>query len=372
MKKHYDLIITGAGIIGLASALAARRKGLSVAVIEQNSRCIGASVRNFGFVTVTGQRAGKHWQRARRSRDVWAEVAPQAGIKVIHQGTLIPAYRPEAAAVCEAFLRTEMGEVCSLINESKAQKLAPAIRSGAKAYLYSPHELRVESATATPKLAQWLEQEQGVDFYWSTRVLSHDLPHIETTRGNFTAEHFIACPGHDFSLLPTAIRQQAGIQVCTLQMLRVDPGIMKSSNVAVMSDLSLARYEGFAALPEAKALQQRLDEELPAQREAGIHLIVVRSADGSLVVGDSHVYGEAEQVFASEAVDELIMQVFDQTFALPGRKITGRWLGSYAAAENVVFSWQPRRHSVLAMVTGGTGASTGFAFGEELVEQVLR
>ena len=52
---QFDLAIVGAGICGLAHALAATRRGLRVAVIERDAQANGASIRNFGFVTVTGQ-----------------------------------------------------------------------------------------------------------------------------------------------------------------------------------------------------------------------------------------------------------------------------------------------------------------------------
>ena len=57
-----------------------RRRRPRVVVIERDARANGASIRNFGFVTVTGQQRGQCWQRAMRSRQVWAEVAPAAGI----------------------------------------------------------------------------------------------------------------------------------------------------------------------------------------------------------------------------------------------------------------------------------------------------
>ena len=68
VTQRFDLAVVGAGILGLAHALAAVRRGLSVVVIDRDAQANGASVRNFGFVTVTGQRAGAHWRRARRSR----------------------------------------------------------------------------------------------------------------------------------------------------------------------------------------------------------------------------------------------------------------------------------------------------------------
>ncbi len=73
-------------------------------------------------------------------------------------------------------------------------------------------------------------------------------------------------------------------------MLRLeDPGFRLSAGV--MSDLGPVRYGGYAALPEANALAACLDAEQPHHLTHGVHLIVVQSADGSLVVGDSHTTG---------------------------------------------------------------------------------
>lgn len=77
----YDLAVVGAGICGLAHALAAARLSKRVVVIDRDAQANGASVRNFGFVTVTGQQAGDCWRRAIRSRDVWVEIAAAANIQ---------------------------------------------------------------------------------------------------------------------------------------------------------------------------------------------------------------------------------------------------------------------------------------------------
>ena len=48
--------------------------------------------------------------------------------------------------------------------------------------------------------------------------------------------------------------------------------------------------------------------------------------------------------------------------------VSERWTGSYVSSKSEV-AWvdEPDRNVRLAMVTGGTGASTGFALGEEVV-----
>ncbi len=141
----YDLAIVGAGICGLAHALAAVRRGKRVVVIDRDAQANGASVRNFGFVTVTGQQAGDCWRRAMRSRDIWAEVAREAGIDSPQQGLLMIARRPEALAVLEQFAATEMGSGCKLLRPSEIEGQGLRTREFAGA-LHSPHEIRVEFA----------------------------------------------------------------------------------------------------------------------------------------------------------------------------------------------------------------------------------
>src|ERR1700732_2399279 len=62
----FDLAVVAGAIIGLSCARAAALKGLRVVVIDRDSQSSGASVRNFGFITVTGQERGAAWTRARR------------------------------------------------------------------------------------------------------------------------------------------------------------------------------------------------------------------------------------------------------------------------------------------------------------------
>src|SRR5256885_3539950 len=70
-------------------------------------------------------------------------------------------------------------------------------------------------------------------------------------------------------------------------MLRVRPQPGFRLKGSVMGDLSMVRYEGYSALPEAAALRAELEREEGESLAHGIHLIAVQSADGSLVVGDS-------------------------------------------------------------------------------------
>jgi glycine/D-amino acid oxidase-like deaminating enzyme len=57
--QSFDLAVVGAGIVRLACALAAATLGKRVVVIDRDAQANGASVRNFGFITVTGQQRGR-------------------------------------------------------------------------------------------------------------------------------------------------------------------------------------------------------------------------------------------------------------------------------------------------------------------------
>lgn len=365
----YQLAIVGAGIVGLAHALAAVRLGLSVIVIERDARPVGASIRNFGFVTVTGQRRGQTWRRAKRSAEVWMEVAPRAGIQIEHQGLLVLARRPEAAAVLEAFAATEMGEDCLLLSAAEARaKSAELCPKSLAAALWSPHERRVESRLAIPALISWLE-EQGVVFQFSTSVQGIVLPVVRTARGTIRAEAVVVCPGDDLATLyPDAIAAH-GVTRCILQMLRLEPPGFRLPG-AVMTDLSLVRYRGYADLPESAPLLQRLQQEQPRELANGIHLIAVQSADGSLVVGDSHHYGATPEPFASEDIDQLIL---GETKAALGvaPPVRTRWTGTYASAAQDMFRAAPEPGVRLVMITSGTGASTAFAIAEETLHDLF-
>lgn len=368
LPQEFDLAIVGAGIVGLACALAAARRNLKVVVIDRDVRARGASVRNFGLITVTGQERVGIWPRARRSRQVWQEVAAQAGIPIVNQGLWLAAQRPESAALLEAFLRSDMAEGCRLLTPHEATQRCPALQtSELKSVLVSPHELRVESRDAIAAIAGWLACTHGVTFRWETAVHSVEPPRLDTSRGPVLAAAAVVCPGDDFVTLFPEHLAAAGISRCTLQMLRLEsPGFALPGTV--MSDLSLLRYGGFAGLPESGALRRRLELEQPEYLRHGIHLIVAQSQDGSLVVGDSHHYDPATLPFADERVYGLILDEYRAVTGQQPPTVRERWTGSYAVGnQGAVLIEAPSPRSRLVVVTSGIGASTGFAIGEEVV-----
>jgi D-hydroxyproline dehydrogenase subunit beta len=370
--ERFDLAIVGAGIVGLGTALAAARRGWRVVVLDRDAHANGASVRNFGFVTVTGQEQGAMWTRARRSREVWREVAAAAGIPIVHTGLWMTVRRPESVAVLEAFMATPMAEGCRLLSPVDARRRCPQLAApDLQAVLESTLELRVESRDAIPRLAQWLNEVHGVEFMRHCAVHRIEPPYGYTSAGLVQAERFAVCPGDDLTALYAQGLAAYSLTRCKLQMLRLaDPGFRLPA--AFMSDLGLGRYRGYADLPSAVPLKARLAREQPRHLEHGVHLIVVQSADGTLVVGDSHVYGLTPDPFSQQAVDELILEEFRLSLGFEPPPVLERWTGTYASAsDRPMLIDAPDPAVRVAIVTCGAGASTGFAIGEELITSLL-
>jgi FAD dependent oxidoreductase TIGR03364 len=361
-----DCIIVGAGIIGLSHALAALRRGLRVVVVDRDARAVGASIRNFGFITVTGQQQGITWRRALRARDVWADVAEQANIPVLQRGLLVCARRPEAIAVLEDFAQSPMGKACRM---RSGASLPPPFSDDLLGALESPHELRVESRDAIPRLAAWLEAS-GVRFLRGTAVHAVETGRIHTAGGPIAAPHIVVCPGPDLTTLFPDIMARRGITLCKLHMLRV-AGPAAALPAPVMSDLGLVRYLGYEVAPSLPALRARLQREQAAWLADGIHLIAVQGADGSLVVGDSHHYAATPDPFQPREVDDRILAELSAVLDMPRPEVVERWVGVYPSGPDTAFTETPLPGVRLSMVTSGTGASTGFAIGEETLADLL-
>jgi hypothetical protein len=139
---------------------------------------------------------------------------------------------------------------------------------------------------------------------------------------------------------------------------------------AVMSDLSMVRYLGYAELPEAAPLKARLAAEEAEALAWGIHLIAVQSADGSLVVGDSHEYGPTPDPFGRDEIDGAMLRQYAAVLGRPPM-VTERWTGSYASAAGHSIVRIPAEGVRLVVVTSGTGASTAFALAEDVIGELF-
>jgi len=361
--------IVGAGILGLAHAWAAVKRGHQVQVFERDSAALGASVRNFGLGLMIGQPQGELLELARESRALWLELLP--AIKAWHkaEGSLIVAQDAAQWQVLEAFhaaageaYQTELLGAAQL----QAQTQAPGVQGlGA---LFSPHEIALESRCAIPAFAAWLAEQHGVEFHFDTLVHVIERPHLHTSRGLFDAEEVIVCSGHEYQQLYPEVFAQTQLRRCRLQMLRLAaPGLQLGP--ALLTGLSCLHYPSFAqqAALQAplEALHAHVQATQPALMANGIHLIVQQVGEqGELVVGDSHHYGGTPSPFQSEAVDELLLELVRAVLPRPLR-VLERWQGVYGSGPRAYerFEAEPGVHGLV--MGSGIGMSVGLALAEQ-------
>src|SRR6516164_2755385 len=103
MNKTVDVAVIGAGILGLAHAFAAARRGRRVVVFERDRQASRASIRNFGLIWPIGQPHNVMHQMALRSRTLWLEILKETRLPYWPNGSLHLAYRDDEAAVAQEF-----------------------------------------------------------------------------------------------------------------------------------------------------------------------------------------------------------------------------------------------------------------------------
>jgi len=225
----------------------------------------------------------------------------------------------------------------------------------------------VEPRFALEKLRRWLAA-QGVRFHMGQAVQRVETGRVFLEAGELRAERIVVCPGADIRSLFGSVFAERQTQLCQLQMLRVRPPAGYRLGAALMSDLSLVRYPGFQEMPGAQRLADRLQVEASEALRRGIHLIVVQSADGSLVVGDSHDYGACLPPFAAAQTEALILAEMQRLLCLGHYQVEERWTGCYPRGPEDAWAHTPMPGVQVLSVTSGTGMSTAFALAEECLD----
>lgn len=362
-----DLVVVGAGIVGLAHALAAAERGLSVVVVERNERAIGASVRNFGHVCMTAQ-AGTALGYATTARETWLRLAKQAGLWLREGGAVLVARAADEYAVLEEFAAARDGQV-RLLDAAEVAGRVPAagdVVGGA----FFPDDVRVDPRTTAGLLADHLAG-QGVRFRWLTTVHGIEPGLVRTSRGDLRARNTVVAVGHNVDRHFPELAEQAGVRRCTLHMLRVSNLDGRRIDPAVLSGHALLRYDGFADCPSLPAVRDRLRADHPELVDAALNLMYTQRPDGDLLIGDTHHYARTPEPFRSERLDDLVLT---QTARLLGAReltVRERWRGVYAAAPEPFLVGTPADGVRVVSVTSGIGMTTAFGLAPTVLDDLL-
>ena len=372
IKSQYELIIIGAGVVGMGAALAAHKKGIKkILVIDRHQACTGASIRNFGFITITGLRQKLMQKRALRSREIWLDLVKKAKITVNHRGLYLMAQHKESIPVLEEYLKVDPRKTVKLLSKKEMEAQSPLFKKNNNfGGLYSSDEVRIEPRLAIPAVAKYL-QSKGIDFLWSEEVLDFSHQKIITQKRKIQFKKLIMAPGNHLKGLGREVFEKKEVQSSKLHMLRLMPDKKLKLPGGIMADLTLMRYPGYENLPSKKKLDKVIKKTCRAELDNGIHVIVVQGKDGSLTIGDSHHYThDTHYPFENETVDNLILKKFDQVLPIGKYKVIERWVGEYPSGKNDYLDHWLDKNICIANVTTGIGMSTGFAFAEDVISKL--
>lgn len=366
-----DLVVVGSGIVGLAHAYFAHRNGLTVRVIERDSRPNGASIRNFGHCCITAQH-GDLLQTAYRSREGWLDAARDIGFWAPASGAYVVARSENEMAVVEQLAADRGTEAVKLLGAAAIRSTLggdpdPLIVGGA----HLPADLRVDPRTAAGEIAAWLERQDGVHFEWSTAVRDVTQGVVHTSRGDFRGEKVVVCVGHDVDHLFPELSERYQIQRCALQMAMAKAPAGYTLDAAVLTGTSMTRYDGFTAQPSADAVREEIYAHSPELIDMVANVMFTRRPDGTLLLGDSHIYGSTVDPFLDEWWTDRLVGEISQVLGAE-LTVTQRWQGVYANSKltSLVIEDVDEQTRVVT-VTSGIGMTLSFGIGAEGIESMF-
>ena len=365
-----DVLVVGAGIIGLAHAALAQQAGLSVTVIDRDHRAVGASVRNFGHACITAQH-GDLYDLAQAGRKHWLDFSAKAGFWAIEAGALVVAATETELQLLREFSASRPeGQVSVLDAEEVRAKLGRENTDGIRGGAFLADDLRVDPRTTVGALAGWLHAQDGTSVHFNTAALGFGQgagrrARVNTSRGSFEADQVFICVGHDVDYLFPRIAAEHRIQRCALQMAAAPAPESTTIVPAVLTATSMLRYDAFTHMPSAGALRAEVAATRPDLLEIGANVMFTQRPDGTLLLGDSHSYDLTQGPFLEDSTSDLLLRAAAKVLDVESFPTTERWQGIYASSDVAPILVRDITEAItLVTVTSGIGMTISFGLAE--------
>jgi FAD dependent oxidoreductase TIGR03364 len=373
LKKSYDAIVVGAGIVGLSVARALGVRGRKVLVLEKSQFAVGASIRNFGMIWPIGQTEGTMYERAQLSKSIWIDIAKNSGLWFDQVGSLHLAYTDTELEVLSAFTDKFAGNrEYSLHDATGVSQLSDAVvLDGLKGGLFSKEEIIVDAPKALALLPKFLNEKYSIDFKWNTAVNSVETGKVFTGQQLINTEEIFVCSGQDFETLYPEIFEKQAMTKCKLQMmkLRSQPDRWRMGP-ALCGGLSLTHYHGFQHAGDAiNQLKKEYEDKYPEYLKWGIHVMASQNQDGEIIIGDSHEYGLTHDPFDRQNINQMILDYLKSFASFPDASISATWNGVYPKMTNGQTECILSPEQGVTIINGLGGAGMTLSFG--LAEQVI-
>tara|TARA_R110000744_G_scaffold87540_5_gene170913 strand:+ start:1491 stop:2648 length:1158 start_codon:yes stop_codon:yes gene_type:complete len=378
----YDLVVVGGGVLGTFHAYHAMKKGLKVALLEKDSMPKSATVRNFGQVVPSGMNT--KWQEyGRKSLKIYKKIHAKFNISVRQEGSIYLASNEEEVQLIEELREINRINEYTSILFTKAECLSryPGLNEKyVKAGLFFPEEITVEPRTMIGRIHKYL-QKKGLSIFYQSKVIEcYALGNeVSTQLANgrmLLSSKVIICNGSDFKTLYPQLFATSDLEISKLQMMQTKPQENYKIPGSVLTGLSIRRYEAFAECPSYLKIKSKELLESP-EKKWGVHILFKQAMDGSVILGDSHEYADAENIDdlgfdLNMEIDNLMIKKAKEIFELPTYEINQRWFGMYSQCKNSdIFERTIDRNIHIVTGIGGKGMTGSAGFAKHNINQIF-
>ena len=343
-NAQFDLIVVGAGILGLSAAIQAQEQGLKVCIFEKNAKPVGATRRNFGMVgTSTLTHPEQQWRKyALETRSFYQRIQAETDISFEQrQGVYLANTALEWQVLNEFAERANSYQIPvhlfsheELVTQFSYLNPSQQFQGG----LVFEEDYSVEPHVIGQRLLAYAERN-GVKIYTNACVVQTQYQkescQVRLASGEaYRANKVLICHGEVIDVLYPDLLQSLNLKRCGLQMALTQP-FHQNLNASLYSGLSISRYPAFEICPSHTELVKASQKGFI--KEFGIHILIKQNEFGELIVGDSHEYhfiNEAPQFEQREEINEFIQTYCRQKLGLTLPPIQKRWNGYYLTHEH--------------------------------------
>lgn len=202
LPKQSDVVIAGAGIIGLTAALYLSDRGVSVTICDKGTVGCEQSMRNWGWVRRMG-RDPIEIPLAKESARLWEELAAQVGQDVGFRksGIFYLCKTNKDLAKYEAWMpHAKIHKLDShMLSPQDLASYLPSLRGAWAGAMYTPSDARAEPSIAIPAIAAELRR-RGISILENCAVRAFDtsagrVSEAITERGAISCKNLVLATG---------------------------------------------------------------------------------------------------------------------------------------------------------------------------------
>ncbi|MDH2903167.1 MAG: FAD-dependent oxidoreductase [Actinomycetota bacterium] len=362
------VVVVGGGILGTLHAYLALERGAEVVHLERDLVPMGASVRNFGLVWVSGRAEGRETEMALRARELWETIARDVpDIKFRANGSFTLVNDERELEVAQRALQRP-GAILrgfDLMNRAQVLMRNPVLRGEFIAGLYCERDAAVESRLALSALRHAMISTGRYTYLAGRELVGVRDGAVIDHRGEVHAgDRVFLCLGASLSGFARELFESEPVRSVRLQMAETEP-------LADTLTTAIANADSFRYYPQfrADALELLTEQEATAAHYA-VQLLVQQRCHGGLTIGDTHE-GDRPGIFdAPDRPMDIIVASARRLIGPAMPRIERRWTGVYHQMDPTRSDEVYLRREIVSGVTiitgaGGRGMTLAPAIAEE-------